>query len=131
MEPLQNVATSLRAHRDLLLNWFRAKGVSSAGVVEGLQGKAKRTMKKRWLPHLRNTASRARPHPWQTSRTRLYPQLPVRRLRGQNKNPNDLNAFPGKALNVEVVLGALNRNVGASGSGQADVGTSCSSFPGS
>ncbi|MGE0378630.1 MAG: transposase, partial [Planctomycetaceae bacterium] len=46
MEPLQNVARSRRAHQTEILNWFRAKGVSSAGVVEGLQGKAKRTKKK-------------------------------------------------------------------------------------
>lgn len=46
LEPLKKVAQSLRAHRDLLLNWFRAKGVYSAGVVEGLNGKAKLTMKK-------------------------------------------------------------------------------------
>lgn len=46
LEPLKKVAKSLRAHRDLLLNWFRAKGVYSAGVVEGLNGKAKLTMKK-------------------------------------------------------------------------------------
>ncbi len=46
LEPLKKVALSLRAHRPLLLNWFRANGALSAGVVEGFNGKAKLTMKK-------------------------------------------------------------------------------------
>jgi transposase len=29
----------LRAHEELLLNWFRAKGEISAGAVEGLNNK--------------------------------------------------------------------------------------------
>ena len=33
-------------HHDLILNWFRAKGTISAGVVEGLNYNAKLTMKK-------------------------------------------------------------------------------------
>ncbi len=32
-----------RAHRALLLNWFRAKGRLSSGVVEGFNTKAKLT----------------------------------------------------------------------------------------
>ena len=31
----------LRSHRDLILNWFRAKGQFSSGVVEGFNGKAR------------------------------------------------------------------------------------------
>ena len=46
LEPMKKVARTLRAHRDLLLNWFHAKGQLSAGTVEGLNGKAKLTMKK-------------------------------------------------------------------------------------
>jgi transposase len=46
LEPLKAVARSLRRHRELLLNWFHAKGVFSAGVVEGFNNKAKLTMKK-------------------------------------------------------------------------------------
>jgi|GEM_PF-2118333 len=33
----------LRRHRPLILNWFHALGMISAGVVEGFNGKAKRT----------------------------------------------------------------------------------------
>ena len=46
LEPMKKVATSLREHRDLILNWFRAKGTVSAGSVEGLNNKAKLTLRK-------------------------------------------------------------------------------------
>jgi transposase len=39
LEPMQKVAKMLRAHEALLLNWFRAKGEISNGVVEGLNNK--------------------------------------------------------------------------------------------
>lgn len=41
IEPLKREARTLRSHRSLLLNWFRAKGAISAGVVEGFNNKAK------------------------------------------------------------------------------------------
>jgi transposase len=46
LEPLKKVARSLRKHRSLLLNWFRAKGTISAGIIEGFNNKAKLTMRK-------------------------------------------------------------------------------------
>ncbi|NLF70082.1 MAG: ISL3 family transposase [Candidatus Anammoximicrobium sp.] len=46
LEPMKKVALSLRKHESLLMNWFRAKGTISAGVVEGLNNKAKVTMRK-------------------------------------------------------------------------------------
>ncbi|MEX0704217.1 MAG: transposase, partial [Planctomycetales bacterium] len=46
IEPLKKVARTLRSHRELLLNWFRAKGTISAGVVEGMNNKVKLTMRK-------------------------------------------------------------------------------------
>jgi transposase len=39
LEPMQKVARMLRGHQELILNWFRAKGEISAGVVEGLNNK--------------------------------------------------------------------------------------------
>jgi transposase len=39
LEPMKKVARMLRAHEPLLLNWFRAKGELSSGVVEGLNNK--------------------------------------------------------------------------------------------
>jgi transposase len=46
IEPMKKIARSLRAHRSLILNWFRAKGAISAGTVEGLNNKAKLTTRK-------------------------------------------------------------------------------------
>jgi transposase len=46
LQPLMSVAEMLRRHKPLLLNWFRARGEFSAGCVEGMNGKAKLTMKK-------------------------------------------------------------------------------------
>ena len=43
---LLKIARSLREHRDLILNWFRARGTVSAGAVEGLNNKAKLTTRK-------------------------------------------------------------------------------------
>jgi transposase len=46
IEPMKKIARSLREHRGLILNWFRAKGTVSAGSVEGLNNKAKLTTRK-------------------------------------------------------------------------------------
>ena len=46
IEPMKKVARMLRRHRPLILNWFRARGQISAGIVEGLNAKAKLTTRK-------------------------------------------------------------------------------------
>jgi len=46
IDPLKKFARTLRSHRELLLNYFRAKKAFSSGVVEGLNNKAKVTMRK-------------------------------------------------------------------------------------
>ena len=46
IEPMKKVARMLRSHRQLLLNWFRAKGLISSGAVEGFNNKAKLTTRK-------------------------------------------------------------------------------------
>jgi transposase len=46
IEPMKKVAKTLRSHRDLILNYFRAKKQFSSGVVEGLNNKAKLSMRK-------------------------------------------------------------------------------------
>ena len=46
IEPMKKVARTLRSHRELLLNWFKAKKRFSSGIVEGLNNKAKLTMRK-------------------------------------------------------------------------------------
>jgi transposase len=44
--PFKRVAGTLRKHSELLLNWFRARGMMSTGVVEGLNYNVKLTMRK-------------------------------------------------------------------------------------
>ena len=73
IEPMKNIARSLRQHRELILNYFRAQKLFSSGVVEGLNNKAKVTMRKsygfrpsaasnlRSITHLANCPSRNRP----------------------------------------------------------------------
>jgi transposase len=46
IEPMKKIARMLRAHRELLLNYFKAKKEFSSGLVEGLNNKAKVTMRK-------------------------------------------------------------------------------------
>ena len=46
IEPMKKVAKTLHSHRELILNYFRAKKQFSSGVVEGLNNKVKVTMRK-------------------------------------------------------------------------------------
>jgi transposase len=46
VEPMKKIARSLSNHRELILNYFRAQKMLSSGVVEGLNNKAKVTMRK-------------------------------------------------------------------------------------
>ncbi|MFJ1258483.1 transposase [Cupriavidus sp. CuC1] len=46
IEPMKKFSRTVRAHRELILNYFRARKQFSSGVVEGLNNKAKVTMRK-------------------------------------------------------------------------------------
>jgi hypothetical protein len=46
IEPMMKIARSLRQHRELILNYFRSQKSLSSGVVEGLNNKAKGTIRK-------------------------------------------------------------------------------------
>jgi transposase len=46
IDPMKKVATTLRNHRDLILNWFEADGKLSSGIVEGFNTKTKLTIRK-------------------------------------------------------------------------------------
>ena len=46
IEPMKKVAKMLRRHKPLLLNWFKAKGQFSSGIVEGFNNKVKLTVRK-------------------------------------------------------------------------------------
>lgn len=41
IEPMKKVARTIRRHKPLILNWFKAKKAFSSGIVEGLNNKAK------------------------------------------------------------------------------------------
>ena len=45
IEPMKKVAKTIRNHKPLILNWFKAKKQFSSGIVEGLNNKAKVTMR--------------------------------------------------------------------------------------
>ncbi len=46
LEPMKKVAKTIRRHRPLILNWFKAKKAYSSGIVEGLNTKIKLTTRK-------------------------------------------------------------------------------------
>ena len=46
IEPMKKVAKSIRKHKPLILNWFKARKAFSSGVVEGINNKAKVVTKK-------------------------------------------------------------------------------------
>ena len=46
LEPMKKVARMLRKHKPMILNWFKSKNRLSSGAVEGLNLKAKLTMRK-------------------------------------------------------------------------------------
>ena len=46
IKPMQKVARMLGSHRELLLNWFRAKKTISSGVIEGFNNKLKLNTRK-------------------------------------------------------------------------------------
>ena len=46
IDPLKKFVRTLRSHRELLLNYFRARKEFSSGIIEGLNNKAKVTMRK-------------------------------------------------------------------------------------
>ena len=46
LEPIKKVARSIRSHRELILNGFKAKKEFNSGIVEGLNYKIKLTLRK-------------------------------------------------------------------------------------
>jgi transposase len=53
IEPMKKIARSLRQHRELILNYFRAQKMISSGVVEGLNKQGQSHPEKiLWLSYL-------------------------------------------------------------------------------
>ena len=46
LDPMKKLATTLRRHRDLLLNWIAAKNLFAMGATEGFNNKARTVMKR-------------------------------------------------------------------------------------
>jgi transposase len=46
IDPMKKIAKMIRKHKPLILNWFKAKGAVSTGVVEGMNNRIKVTVKK-------------------------------------------------------------------------------------
>jgi len=46
IEPMKREAKTIRKHKQLILNWFKAKKAFSCGIVEGLNNKVKVTVRK-------------------------------------------------------------------------------------
>ena len=46
LDPMKQVARMVRTPRELILNWFRARGERSNAIVEGFNGKARVTTRK-------------------------------------------------------------------------------------
>jgi transposase len=46
LEPIKKVARSVRSHRELILNWFKAKKEFNSSIVEGFNNKLKLTLRK-------------------------------------------------------------------------------------
>jgi len=46
LEPMKKMAKTLKNHKSLIINWFKTRGSLSSGAVEGLNLKAKLTIRK-------------------------------------------------------------------------------------
>ena len=76
IEPMQKIARSMRDHRELILNSFRAQKLLFSGVAEGLNNKAKVTMRKAYgYRTFRCPRTRALSLTWQITRTGVNPRV--------------------------------------------------------
>ncbi len=86
-KPMKKVAKMLRAHRALLLNWFRAKGAIALGCVEGFNNKAKVVTKRSYGFRTYDGLKIALYHALGDLPTGGYPQILLR-------NPSFLLVWP-------------------------------------
>ena len=68
IEPMKKIARSLRQHRELILKYFRGQKLISSGVVEGLNSKAKVSMRKSYCFRTYRVLELALTLTWQASR---------------------------------------------------------------
>lgn len=70
IKPMKRVAKMLRRHHELILNWFRAKGTISSGVVVGFSDGS-------------GHQNRLVPSTWSLAGAGIHPQVLVRRQKKQ------------------------------------------------
>jgi hypothetical protein len=74
-EPMKKIARSLRQHRELIPNYFRAQKLISSGM-EGLNNKAKFTMRKILrVSHLPRPGTRPVSLTWQAAQAGINPRF--------------------------------------------------------
>ena len=76
IEPMKKIARYLRQHRELILNYFRARKMISSGVVEGLNNKAKVPLRKSYgFRYLPGAPTLLISLAWQAPRTGVNPRF--------------------------------------------------------
>ena len=86
LDPMKEVARMLRSHRDLILNWFRARRAVLQWHCRRLQREGQSDHQTGvWLPHLRGTGSRFISCTWRPARTRTHPQILLTRPMPQHQ----------------------------------------------
>lgn len=79
LEPIRKVARRLRAHQTLILNWFAARKEFSSGIVEGLNGRVKLTIRNAYGYCTLETAEIARYHALGRFPNQTQPRILLRR----------------------------------------------------
>src|SRR5437868_215091 len=74
IEPMKKIARSLREHRELILNYFRAQKLLSSGVVEGTT-KPNSNEKILRIPHLPLSRTRPLSLTWQITGAGINPRF--------------------------------------------------------
>ena len=78
---MKRIVRILCSHKELSLNWFRAKKKISGGIVEGFNNRAKIDYQKSlWFSNIRSSSSRPLSHAWGITRIENDPQILLRRL---------------------------------------------------
>ena len=81
LEPMKKVARTIRSHRPLILNWFRARGEVSSGAVEGLNNKVKLVTRKSYGFRTARGGETGPPaQPWPPAGAETHPQILLRSL---------------------------------------------------
>jgi transposase len=76
IEPMKRIARSLRQHRELILNYFRAQKLLSSGVVEGLNNQSQsHDAKILRIPNFSNARTGPLSLTWQAARARIHPRI--------------------------------------------------------